>query len=506
MRFPAINNPRVLLVNPPFYKFITFSYAYNPLGNRYMAAVLRKHEYETHVYNFDFPDEISPKEPDWLPYHENYGEQYQKEMQNPDHPVWKEVEATLKKVNPDVLGLTIMTPQMETAVYTARIAKRLNPDVITVFGGIHPTSLPEDTARYPEVDIVCAGEGELTMLELVQYLEKGGDLKEVQGLAFYDKDNNYVENERRALIADLDTLPYPIRDFPTEGEKEFMLHRGSILTSRGCPYSCTFCARKPIWGKKIRYRTAESVVNELAYMHHELGIKNIMFEDDTLALRFKRMQEIFTLMEQKNIKINYTIQTKVSVVKPRLLEFLKKTGCTNIAIGVESGNQYTLDKIKKKITLDEVRNAVELCKEYGIMCNAFFIIGYPWETKEMVEETFQFMKELGSSIVHLYMLIPLPGTQLYEEARAANTILAKDWFYYYFQNPNSMVREHYSNEWLYEKYLEMKEWIHKSRRERIKKNSRDLRFIYNKVKDNIDSPKRLWYMGKRFIKIQMNNF
>ncbi len=506
MTLKKINNPRIMLVNPPFYRFITFSYAYNPLGNRYIAAMLRKHEYETHVYNFDFPEKIDPKEPDWLDYHENYGEQYKQEMENLNHPIWKEIETTLRKVRPDILGVTSMTPQMNTGIMIARLAKSINPDCIVVFGGIHPTSLPYDTASYPEIDIVCVGEGELTMLHLVQTIERGGDLRDVQGIAFFDKNNQYCENERRALIADLDSIPYPIRDFPTQAEKEFMLHRGSILTSRGCPYSCTFCARKPIWGKSIRYRSAESVVQELEYMHHGLGIKNIMFEDDTLALRFQRMKELFDLMEKRNININYTIQTKVHVVKPELLELLKKTGCTNIAIGVETGSQYTLDRIKKKITLDQVRNAVKLCKEFDIMCNSFFIVGYPWETKEMVQETFDFMKEIDSSVVHLYMLIPLPGTELYEEAKRENRILAKDWFYYYFQNPNAMTRDHFDNRWLYDKYLEIKDYIHKTRREKIKQQSRNFKYIITKVKDNIDSPKRLWYMGKRFIKIQLNNF
>ncbi len=506
MTLSKIKNPKVMLINPPFYRFITFSYAYNPMGNRYIAAMLRKHEYETHVYNFDFPETISPKEPDWLPYSENYGEQYKTEMENLDNPIWKEIETTLGKIKPDILGVTSMTPQMNTGLIVARLMKKINPNCVIVFGGIHPTSVPYETAQYPEVDVVCVGEGELTMLDLVQTLERGGDLGNVPGLAFFDKSGDYCKTESRTLIADLDSIPYPIRDFPTEPEREFMLHRGSILTSRGCPYSCTFCARKPIWGKSIRYRTAESVVDELDYMHHELGIKHIMFEDDTLALRFKRMQELFALMEQRNIKINYTIQTKVHVVKPALLELLKKTGCTNIAIGVESGSQYTLDRIKKKITLDQVRTAVRLCKEFDIMCNSFFIIGYPWETKEMIQETFDFMKEIDSSVVHLYMLIPLPGTELHLEAEQENRIIAKDWFHYYFQNPNAMKRDHFSNEWLYDKYLEIKEYIHKSRRDKIRNRSRNMKFIYNKVKENIDSPKRLWYMGKRFIKLQLSDY
>ncbi|MDH5680366.1 MAG: cobalamin-dependent protein, partial [Spirochaetota bacterium] len=257
MTAKKINNPKILLVNPPFYRFITFSYAYNPLGNRYIAAMLRKHEYETYVYNFDFPEKISPKEPDWLPYNENYGQEYKRDMENPDHPIWKEIEATLQKIKPDILGVSTMTPQMETAIHTARLAKRINPDCVVVFGGIHPTALPFDTLKYPEVDIICVGEGEITMLELVRTLEKGGDLREVEGIAFTNKDGIYQETNRRALIKDLDSIPYPIRDFPTEAEREFMLHRGSILTSRGCPYQCTFCARKPIWGKTIRYRSAE---------------------------------------------------------------------------------------------------------------------------------------------------------------------------------------------------------------------------------------------------------
>ena len=227
-----------------------------------------------------------------------------------------------------------------------------------------------------------------------------------------------------------------------------------------------------------------------------------MFEDDTLTLRFERISTMLEMILERGLKISYTIQTKVTFIQPKLMELLKRTGCTSIALGIESGSQYTLDRIKKKITLEECKNAVKLCKEYGIRANSFFIIGYPWDTPELINETEAFIKELDSNVTHLYLFTPLPGCELFNEVEAEGKILAKEWTDFYFQNPNIMKHDHIDNEWLYNRFKEMKEEINRARHVNLKYESRSPKYILNKIKENIRSPKRLFYLGKRFIKLQ----
>lgn len=500
-----ISNPNIVLVNPPFYRFITFAYAYNPLGIRYISSYLKQHGYNCQLFNFDFPKTIDPKEPDYPEYQEDFGLQYKKEIRNPDHTIWKEVEQTFLSSPPDILGITLMTPQFETAIITAKIAKKINPECIVVFGGIHPTIFPEESLAHPEVDFIVKGEGELTTLELVNALVKHTDIKSVNGIVYKDQTNKVIYNQSRELLKDLDAIPFPDENLSTPQERELMMMRGSIYTSRGCPFQCTFCARKPIWGKRVRYRSPENVVKEIQHYYEHYGTRFFMFEDDTLTLRFDRIKRMLEMILEQKMKISYTIQTKVTFIKPELLTLLKKTGCTSVALGIESGSQYTLDRIKKGITLDECRNAVKLSKEYGIRVNSFFIVGYPWDTPELIDETEAFIKELDSNVSHLYLFTPLPGCELFEEIHQSGKLIAKEWSDYYFQNPNVFAHDTLDNKWLYHRFLDMKKSINDSRHLSLKYESRSPKYILNKVMENIRSPKRLFYLGKRFIKLQTDN-
>ncbi len=505
MALTVPENPKIMLVNPPFYRFITFSYSYNPLGLRYLASYL-VHKGYSHIkiFNFDYPPEgTEPSGPPFPVFQENFGIEYKREMENPEHPVWKEVEATLRKEMPDIVGISSMTPQFEQAVYTASLAKAINPKCVTIIGGTHPTVMPEECLERGSIDIVCVGEGEETLYEIVKALEAGSDLAGVAGIGFRDGSGKAVLNERRELIQDLDALPFPSMDLQSKQERDFAVRRVSLLTGRGCPYQCTFCARKPIWGKKVRVRSADSVVSEIEYMYHTYGSRYFMFEDDTMTIQRDRVERIFALIAEKKLDITYTIQTRVNYVNDRLLSQLKKSGCVNIAIGVESGSQFILDRIKKQITLQQVQDAVKLIQKYGIAVSSFFIIGYPWETKEMIQETEDFIKKLDSDITHLYLLVPLPGSELYNEVRDSGSFIAKEWFYFFFQNPNVFRREHIDNEWLYERFKQMKKFIDDLRHRKARKKARSVRFVFQKFRENMTSPRKLVYLVKRFFKIQM---
>ncbi len=499
---------RVLLVNPPFYRFIGFSYEYNPMGLGYIGACLRREGYKADISNFDFPEKIDPHEPDMLPFSEEYGKEYKEKMDNPNHPIWKEVEKKFGKEKPDIIGISLMSPQFDQAVYTAKLAKKINPECITVLGGVHPTVLPRQCLESEYVDFVSVGEGEIYFVDLVKEISKlkAGqkyDFSTVKSTWWKNDKGKIVANPRGDFIQNLDLLPYPIRDYEKKSEYDFMVSRVSVLSGRGCPFRCRFCARKPMWGNKVRLRSPESVVDEIEFVYKKYGCRFVMFEDDTFTMNWPRVKKTLEMIKERGLKIKYTVQTRVTHVHDDLLKLLKETGCTNIAIGVESGNQWILDRIKKDITLDEVRTAVKKIQNNGMLVSSFFIIGYPWETKEMIQDTENFIKELGSDITHLYMLIPLPGSVLYDEAVAEKRLIPDDWFYYFFQNPNAIRHDNFDNEWFYSRYREMKNYIHSLRSDVLKKKSRSFKFIFNKVRDHLKSPRRLWYFAKRFVKIQL---
>lgn len=506
--YKVTQKEKILLVNPPFYRFIGFSYEYNPMGTAYIGACLRREGYQCDLTNFDFPEKINPHEPDMLPFAEDYGRQYKEEMNRIDHPIWKEVENKFQKYRPDIIGITSMTPQIEQALYTAKIAKKVNPKCKVIIGGVHATVLAEECIADENVDFVSIGEGEIAAVELCKMISRElnhqeFDYSQCKSTAWKDKTGKIIFNPRGDFIENLDLLPYPIRDYEKKSEKDFMISRVSILSGRGCPFKCTFCARKPMWGNSVRLRSPESVADEIEFVYHKYGCRFVMFEDDTFTMNGQRVKETLELIQKRGLKITYTIQTRVTHVNENLVKLVKETGCKNIAIGVESGNQWILDKIEKGITLEQVRTAVKLIQSYGILVSSFFIIGYPWETKEMLNDTENFIKELGSDITHLYMLVPLPGSKLYDDAVAEKRLIPKEWFYYFFQNPNVVKHDHFDNAWFYQRYQEMKNYIHTLRRDVLKKKSRSFRFILTKIKDHAKSPKRLWYFAKRFVKIQL---
>lgn len=497
-------NTPVLFVNPPFYKFIGFSFRHNPLGLRYMASVLRKDGFPAYVWNFDFPRGHVFAGPPLPPYSANMGKEYKAKMEDPNHPIWKEVTDVLNKYRPKILGISIMTPQLNSAVKIAQIAKRLDPEIKIVVGGFHPTALPEETLKDNPFDILVKGEGEYTVLELANTLLEGKDLRTVAGITFKEN-GEIISNQRREPIADLDALPYPLREFATPEEEAYFKFRPSILTGRGCPYNCTFCARAVMWSSKIRYRSAESVVDEIQYLYDKYGCKYYMFEDDTWVINIERAYKICDLILERGLDITWECQTRANVVVryKDILPKMKKAGCTAVDVGVESGNQQILDDIKKKITLNQVKETARLVKDAGIEVRSFFIIGYPQDTKDTIQDTVNLINEVDFDFDNVYLLVPMPGSEMYDKVKSEGKLLADDWFYYYFQNPNVFKRDHISNKELYEKFVELSKFVVNKRRRKHRQEVLKAKHVYRKLVDNIGSPRRMAHLAKEFGKLAL---
>lgn len=328
----------------------------------------------------------------------------------------------IRQEKPDVVGVTAMTPTINSAVSIVEKVKECDSNITVVLGGAHATILPEETLKsVPEIDVIVRGEGEQTTLELVKVLEKNPDsLNQVLGITYRER-GSVRNNPSRPPISDLDTLPFPAfhllpmgkyRLHPPFGRRTPVM---PIITSRGCPYRCIFCS-KAVFGKKYRSNSPAYVVDEIRFLNEKFGVKEIKFYDDVFTLDRKLVVALCMQLKEQGIDIPWTCETRVNLVDSELLGVMKDAGCYMIEYGVESGNQRVLNSLKKDITLEQTIKAFELTHETGIETVAYFMIGSPQETSETIDETIEFAKKIDPDFVQFSIATPYPGTELYSLA------------------------------------------------------------------------------------------
>ena len=319
----------------------------------------------------------------------------------------------------DVIGLTAMTPTINTAIAIAHHLKAAYPDLPIVLGGAHATLLPEEILiTAPEIDVVVRGEGEETTIELLQALEHDRPLSEILGIS-YRKDGEVVHNPARSKNTDLDSLPFlayhllPWRRYKPHPPHGRALPFAAIITSRGCPYQCSYCS-KPIFGNKFRGQSPERVVEEITYHKRRFDIKEFAFYDDVFTLDKRRAHAVADGIMKKGLEIHWTCETRVNLVDRELLRHIKQAGCYSIAYGIESGSPEILDTLDKGINLEQVEEAVRLSREVGLQTIGYFMIGSPGESAETIRQTIQFAKKLRLDFAQFSVTTPFPGTKLYD--------------------------------------------------------------------------------------------
>jgi len=349
----------------------------------------------------------------------------------------------IREENPSIIGITAMTPTINSAINITRKIKEMNNDTIIVLGGPHVTLFPEETLqRVPEVDIVVRGEGEQTMLELVKTLENGEGLNsQVLGVTYREKDH-VRSSPARPFISNLDSLPFPAfhllpiakyRPHPPYGRQ---LPSIPIVTSRGCPYRCIYCS-KSVFGGKYRANSPMYIADEIEYLIKKFNVREITFYDDVFTLDKKRVFAICEELERRRIEIPWTCETRVNLVNEELVKKMKKAGCYMIAYGVESGDQEILNNLKKDITLEQATRAFELTHKIGLQTIAYFMIGSLGETPETIEETIKFAKKLDPDFVQFSITTPFPGTELFNLA-VKEGMVSKDWNNYIYAGLRSI--------------------------------------------------------------------
>jgi radical SAM superfamily enzyme YgiQ (UPF0313 family) len=302
--------------------------------------------------------------------------------------------------------------------------KQVNPQITTIVGGPHITAIPEETmTRYPDIDIAVIGEGEETIIELLKALENKRDLNLIKGIAY--RDNGVLKfTSPRPFIKDLDILPFPAWDMLPDVLKFYQQTAArvdrlpclSIITSRGCPFRCIFCARN-VFGNVTRAHSANYLIEMLKFLKNEYGLRSVSIEDENFGVYRERLKQFCNRMIEERLNISWDCPTNINSVDPEILFLMKKAGCWQINYGIESGSQRILDFIKKGTTTEKIENALNMTVEAGMYTKGYFIIGHPTESYESIQETIDFIKRIKLDIFQMSFMIPFPGAELYDMAK-----------------------------------------------------------------------------------------
>jgi anaerobic magnesium-protoporphyrin IX monomethyl ester cyclase len=335
----------------------------------------------------------------------------------------------IKKIiasKPKIIGIQVMYSMREKALELAKILREHCE--LLVAGGALPTIEPERFLG--DFDVIVVGEGEETMLELVNQHLKGSGLNRITGIIYHDKASGRTKRTTpRGLSRDLNIFPNPARElFENESYKKYYSIKfgyttTAVMTSRGCPFSCDFCSQ-PIFGNVLRTRDASKVVDEVEEAA-ALGYKRIWFADDCFTLDRHRLMEICDEMTRRKINVGWECLSRVDTLDADTVLKMKQAGCVRMFFGIESGNDYILAIMKKRITTKQAIQAIHLCKNQGIKTGAFFILGYPGENAETILDTVRFASSLPLDYLSFTLPYPIPGTPLFQ--RLTGKVILEEW-------------------------------------------------------------------------------
>lgn len=386
---------KVLLINPPLKHLISANVpsfveeergTYPPIGLLYIASYLKEYgprNLEIQVIDIVLEDM-------------NY----------------TEIRERIIKENPDVIATQILTFTLIDSLKIVKMAKEVNPNIITVVGGRHCDIYPTETIRFKFVDYLIQGEGEITFLELIKNLKQPERLKNLPGLTF--KTKNGIINNPSQFIENLDQLPFPARELTPYKKYRFLLAKNSVfttlITSRGCPYSCTFCDEGR---KKFRAISAQRVVDEIVKCKNNFGISTFFIFDSTFTINRQRVLDFCDELIKRKVNIIFDIRSRINLIDEKMLKKLKQAGCIRIQYGVESGNDKILKEINKLITSEQIKKTMEITHKYGFEILCDFMFGLPGEKEKEIMDTINLSVELPIDYAHFAITTPYPNTALY---------------------------------------------------------------------------------------------
>ncbi len=323
------------------------------------------------------------------------------------------IEKYITLFQPDIIGISTVTPTFNYAVELAQLIKQSVTTPIVV-GGPHVSALPEESSQIGCFDTVVIGEGEIIFSQLCQKVETSISLPAIV---------------RGEAINQFDIMPFPARDLVDLKKYNFHIgeHFGtSLLTSRSCPFKCVFC-NKSVFGSNFRQHSAERIYAEIRHLRDEFDCHAFYFLDDTFTHQPEIVEKLCQIIIQDNINIVWKCMTRVDRINKSLLGLMKRAGCVEIVIGVETGDAEIMKKIRKGITLEQVESVIGFAKELSLSTKTFFMIGFPWDTEETIRKTINFAVTLSPDSSQFALIAPFPGTQLCDILREMNISVSRDW-------------------------------------------------------------------------------
>lgn len=455
---------KVLLVRPPYHRLKGYRPApYFPLGAGYVGAVLEKAGHTVKIWNADATVGITagvmPDEVTMLKDRRRKFEEYRNAIQNDVHPVWEEVRGVLKDFDPDVVGFTVLSPEVGSAAKFSAIVKEGRRDRIVIWGGHHATFLPDDVLSYGVVDIVVRGEGEKTAVEIMSALASGKrNLKDVKGVSYRDDDAIY-HNPEQEMIEDLDSVPFPAHHLALFPEAFKRMERIGIMTNRGCPFRCGYCSSPTFTRKRVRFRSFENVMEEIRHVTRFYNKNIVSFLDDNFTINKKRVTELCNHLIQANLKVSWDTMTRADILNEDVVRLLKKAGCCGVSIGIESGSERVLKKIDKGVNLDKVVDAYNLLYRYDIPSGANFMAGFPEETMKDIDKTFDLMKKIKTENINFNIFEPIPGSPLLEDCKRLGLVPQDvDWRTFGFWPMNHFAKDILPDEFA-KKAVDITQWV-----------------------------------------------
>lgn len=396
-----VERRNILLIYPKY----TYPRKSPPLGLAYLASFVRKEGYRPLVIDLNIDD---------------YSDEGFSQL--------------VKRQDPLVVGISFMTNQYREASRLSNLLKKALPTTYIAVGGPHVSALPKEILREcPAIDFSVIGEGEVTLLELVNELDSGErDFHHIDGLCFRDK-GAIIQTRPRDLIKDVDSLPFPAWDLIKLQEYSvFSIQEGNtfaLLSSRGCPYHCIFCDSNTIFGRNFRGRSARNIFSEIEFLHQIYGMRQFDFVDDMITMKKDRIKELCRLIKGSDIPFKWMANARVNTIDEEILRVMKESGCIRIDVGVESGDPSVRERVKKGITNEQIINAHKWAKKIGLQIGAFTMVGNLGETMGSVKMTAELLKDIGEDVM-VSIACPFPGTELYQIAKENGYLKVKDWSRY----------------------------------------------------------------------------
>lgn len=417
----------IVLINTPLklneYSFTSIQY---PINLGYLASVLQKNNFSVQIWDYGV---------------EKFTEE--------------KFAKRLKDVNPKIIGFSCITPNIINGGKLASLAKSVSGKILTIVGGPHITALPEKTLKeFPDFDIGVIGEGEETLVELLQTLDYKlqtnkidnlnlqssiSNLQSVKGI-IYRKGKDIIQTQIRPVVDNIDTLPFPARylvdinlyknTHPTKIIRRTQKNISEIITSRGCPYKCFFCAGHGVFQHKTRLRSIDNILQEVDECIKKYNTGHLTILDNTFTLEKERTTSLCREFKKRNL--TFDCNSRIDTVDEELLYEMKDGGCIKISFGIESGTDRILKLIDKKTSAEKIKKTITQAKKAGIeILEGTAIIGsHPTETKEEVKQTIKLLKELPLDYVVVDIIVPYPGSPVWEYMKEKELILSEDWSKY----------------------------------------------------------------------------